>query len=248
MPPDRRRSLKPRKSISGGAAFAEALGLANDPESFSFYKKEFRQAADQCFDFSLPLFQQQSAMTVFVQTVRSRHPALFDSLVHTNHADRVQGLQIYAIDYLGKSGKLSNPIKGARKALIAASDSKRKARSEPPNSRRGMQAERDKSESEEAPEFPPRSRESSESSSVAAKVSSMSVVASPKLKAKAKPRSKPMIIEDSDADDYDNAEWSASPRIRGGRKGAGNKGKGEAWQRFDENAKDRDSETVILGC
>ncbi|KAJ7071416.1 hypothetical protein C8F01DRAFT_1110446 [Mycena amicta] len=119
MPADR-GSYRRQKKPSEGDVFAKALDLQDDEATFKGYKKDFRHAADQSFNFALPLFQQKAAMTTFVQTVKNQHPSLFDMVLHPNHAERLKCLERYAISYMEKSGKLKRSVAGARRALISS--------------------------------------------------------------------------------------------------------------------------------
>ncbi|KAF8213563.1 kinase-like domain-containing protein [Mycena galopus ATCC 62051] len=108
MPADRRRNneLAGRpKPLSDGDKFALALGLAERPQIFGQCKEAFRRAADESFNFDLPLFQQTDAMKAYVEKVVSAFPGFFND-GHENHRERIKRLEIYAMSYLKKSGKM----------------------------------------------------------------------------------------------------------------------------------------------
>ncbi|KAJ7139649.1 hypothetical protein C8R44DRAFT_975420 [Mycena epipterygia] len=99
-----------KKNLTPGEQFALVLGLEDRPQTFEQFKKVFRGLANDTFDFNLPVFQQQTAMSSFVQKVVKLFPGYFNERCENNN-DRLTHLQRYARSYLEKSGKLSTSNK-----------------------------------------------------------------------------------------------------------------------------------------
>ncbi|KAJ7785815.1 hypothetical protein B0H16DRAFT_1488108 [Mycena metata] len=119
MPAVRNSAQSQSKKLSDGEKFALALGLQDRPDTFKECKKALRPLADETFDLTLPLFQQQTAMKAFVDKAVFAFPGYFGGR-HDNYKERVDQLERYASSYLQKSGKVSL----GKKKRIVDSDAK----------------------------------------------------------------------------------------------------------------------------
>ncbi|KAJ7139619.1 hypothetical protein C8R44DRAFT_867747 [Mycena epipterygia] len=127
------RTDSTEKKLTDGEKFALVLGLEDRIQIFQQFKKVFRRLADDTFDFNLPVFQQQTAMNVFVEKVVDAFPGHFRESCE-NKKERITHLQRYARSYLEKSGKLAASNKKSPRKSQAAKTADAVAPPSPPPS------------------------------------------------------------------------------------------------------------------